>query len=467
VPSRVNTVAFSPDGTTLAAGSNDKMVRFYNVTNPARPAAIGAPLEAATGWVNALAYSSDGHTLAVGNADSTVQLWDVAARQLVATLPHPEPVTAVAFRDHDRALLTGSADGVARLWKVAGPAMPDNRKSITTVAIHPNGTLLAAAGTDVQLWNIADRDHPTTVGPPLTAPRGSDRLGGTVAISPDGHILAAGTRTGNAVVLWDITDPQRPRPLGDPLRGPTALIEQIRFSPDGALLAAGSDDGTVRLWPMADAGHLSREVTLSPGAGEVYAVAFSPDGSLLAAATSGGIIPVWRLDGPGREPTMVGTPLEASGDYSYSVAFSPDGHTLAAGNGDGTVQLWHLDNTTQPGRPVTRLTAPDGYVLALAFSTDGTLLAAGTGTGQTWLWDTSTPERPQALAVVNPTSDNVWTTVFAPDGHTIANASGGVRLLETDPERIAAQICRTAGDPITDEEWQRYAPGAARRPPCG
>ena len=70
-------VAFSPDGKTLAAGSADDTVRLWNVSDPAHPAPLGRPLTGAAGYVQSVAFSPDGKTLAAGSADDTVRLWNV------------------------------------------------------------------------------------------------------------------------------------------------------------------------------------------------------------------------------------------------------------------------------------------------------------------------------------------------------------------------------------------------------
>jgi WD40 repeat protein len=79
----VTSVAFSPDGTTQAAGSADHTVRLWDLATR-RP--IGTPLTGPAGLVTSVAFSPDGTTLAAGSADHTVRLWDVA--YLVNAVPH-------------------------------------------------------------------------------------------------------------------------------------------------------------------------------------------------------------------------------------------------------------------------------------------------------------------------------------------------------------------------------------------
>ena len=69
-------MVFSPDGHTLAAGSQDSMIRLWNVTNPAHATPVGQPLTGPTG-VWSVTFSPDGHTLAAGSDDSTIRLWNV------------------------------------------------------------------------------------------------------------------------------------------------------------------------------------------------------------------------------------------------------------------------------------------------------------------------------------------------------------------------------------------------------
>lgn len=79
---RVHSVAFSPDGRTLAAGSYDDTIWLWNVTNPADATQIGS-LTGHTGPINSVAFSPDGRTLAAGSADGTIRLWNLDVDQAI------------------------------------------------------------------------------------------------------------------------------------------------------------------------------------------------------------------------------------------------------------------------------------------------------------------------------------------------------------------------------------------------
>jgi WD40 repeat protein len=139
------------------------------------------------------------------------------------------------------------------------------------------------------------------------------------------------------VLLWNLHPRAKPQRLE---AGRTVL--SVAFSPDGTTLAAGTDDGAILLWNLPAGTQLPQ--LLQTRLGQVYSVAFSPEGNTLAAGTYAGSVLLRDMTTGTQLGVLRGGIRNAVGgdpNQVHSVAFSPDGKTLAAGTEDGTVQLWN------------------------------------------------------------------------------------------------------------------------------
>jgi WD40 repeat protein len=255
----VNCVDFSPDGSILASGSDDGSVRLWDV---ARERSYGAPLLGHSGAVMSLVYSPNGATLFAGTADGTIALWDVAHSQsnnLPLTGPASE-VHSVTFSPDGKLLAAGSWDypnnGIW-LWNVQTRrriSVPLYAPSyVQSVAFSRDGKILATVDEDgsLQLWTV---QHPQ---PYVSSLTGTLLVAWSVAFSPDGKTLAVGgceatdlqnLCTNGGIDLWDV---RRGKRLGAPLTGAMDFGDSVAFSPDGRILASGSRDGTIQFWDVA------------------------------------------------------------------------------------------------------------------------------------------------------------------------------------------------------------------------
>jgi WD40 repeat protein len=440
----VLTVAFSPDGKTLASGggNTDPSIILWDVAK-GRP--IGKPLSRHTGSINSVAFSPDGATLASASSDSTLILWNLNTHEprQPPLLGHSSSVQAVAFSSSGKLLASsgGPGDSNVVLWDATTGTMLDktlrgHNDGVMSLAFYPDDSrLLSGGGRDGIVWDVASKD---LLAHTLESPGKEVR---SLALSPDGRILASGQMS-STITLWNT---ETLNPIGQPLQVKTSFgipadVDSLAFSPDNKTLIS-MDSNEIQIWE-AQTGRLISKIDSETDCSismNDYLMALRPDGKVLAYAggTAGGHY-LDFCDVPAVKYHKIDKPDYVDDGYATSIAFSPDGKVFASGSGSGSIYFW---DTLNEHKILAKL--PQGHsrsVTSLVFSPDSTLLASTSYDRSIILWDVAS-RTPLGPPLVGHTSA-VNKAAFSPDGTTLASVGddGQVILWDVQSRQIIATL---------------------------
>ncbi|MCS7197458.1 MAG: hypothetical protein NZ930_02035 [Candidatus Bipolaricaulota bacterium] len=406
--SRIEWVAFSPDGRFLAS-RDDEEIQLWSIADGKTEIVKRFPCKIYHPWGEQAVFSPDGRLLAAG-CETTVKIWELETDH-VSTIPAGGQPTlfssSVAFSDDGQLIASSDfRDGTIRVWRARDGTelfAIKEQKTFGPVNLSLRGSLLASATPEgvIKLWRLPEGSLVRTISAHRKA-----KLTPVVLFSPSGDMLASSS--GETIKLWS----PEGRFLG---RLDWQAGWPLAFSPDGKYLLSGGT--TLKLWQLSD-----RSLKLNLGGihplwtvGEgVEALAFSADGSLLASSFSDNSeegVKLWRMP-KGRLEGILPT-------RGHALAFSPDGQLLAVVEPQA-VTLWRIADGKRVRSHSCRVTSFTGYLVA--FSPDGALLAAACE-HQIIAWNVS-----DGSQFFSARSWRVGGIAFSPDGQLLAVNGTGVKL---------------------------------------
>jgi WD40 repeat protein len=432
-PTRLECVAFSPDGKELASLGDEESIRIWEAATgrPLREIAIGSDR------AECFVFSPDGNTIATGSYRGTILLLDAKTggdqRDL---LGHKRGVRALAFSPDGKILASAGSDKTIRLWEPGTASqiriLTGHQDAVNSVAFSPDGKALASGGWDrtVRLWDVATGKEVRT----FQGCKGQSKESAVncVVFSPDGKRLAAGSQGEEfgegTVVFWDVaTGKELP-----PLRGYTKErhVFSIAFSPDGRHLAVGGFDTSLCLWDP----HTGKQVhELGPNC--VTSVRFSPKGETLASGDLSGNIRLWDPT-TGKE-----RPLPIGDRYSLqTVAVSPAGKTAATLGEARVIRVWEAAT----GKHLCQLTAENSSwssCPSLLFLPDGHTLVEARDNKNLTFWDTRTGKQ---VRKIHHKAGEIVSFTTSPDGKRIAvwswKKDSAIALLEVSTGKALREV---------------------------
>ena len=358
-------LAFSPDGTQLACGSEDNTIKLWN----AHTGELIATFTGHHSFVDALAFSPDSNTLASGGTDGTILFWDLKNRKPMQKqiAGHLWMTTASMSNDGSK-LVSVSGDGIISVWHLKELQKTTSVTKATleerllwgtwrNLLLSPDATILANWGFQSNPLKPNYKEDVIRLTDVNTGQELKSIPGGYGEVfSPDGKILAKG---GHHIHLLNVETGKQRKIITsehDEDSENKPFIRTMKFSPDGKMIVSGTSGGKVQLWETETGTELSsffhELMTDDENRDPIQHFAFSSDGSLIAVSSFEGI----RIIGSAKQPHFKELRFTEE-ENGETFIFSPDNTILIIGCWGGKIGLWDVAT----GKKLTHVKWTYGY----------------------------------------------------------------------------------------------------------
>ncbi|XP_076245673.1 notchless protein homolog 1 isoform X1 [Calliopsis andreniformis] len=357
----VISVAFSPDGQSLASGSGDTTVRFWDIYTQ-------TPYFTCEGhrhWVLCIAWSPCGRKLVSACKNGTILLWDPKTGKQMgrAMSGHKMWITSLCWEPFHKNpechfIVSSSKDCDLRIWDVVRAQtvriLSGHTKSVTCVKWGGNGLIYSASqDRTIKVWRAEDgilcrtleghahwvntlalnvdyvlRTGPFHLGKNANENQNSVEQARKQYESVGEEILVSGSDD-FTLFLWK---PEREKKSIARMTGHQQLINDVKFSPNGRIIASASFDKSIKLWESNTGKYIA---SLRGHVQAIYSIAWSADSRLLVSGSADSTLKVWSM-----KTKKLCQDLPGHADEIYAVDWSPDGLRVASGGKDKVLRLW-------------------------------------------------------------------------------------------------------------------------------
>jgi WD40 repeat protein/tetratricopeptide (TPR) repeat protein len=433
--------AFSPNSKILATCGTDSTVRLWDLKSKELIISLSPGPN-----VRTLAFSPDGNRLAAGSWNGIVKVWQLSldTNEIIREIGHhqldSERVRAMEFSPDSQYLAVACSDGSLRVWHpVNGTEIRHffaHSGSAINIAFHPQGHRLVTSGIDhkVKYWDLAADPEPKNIFP-------HDAQISALAMSPHGQLMAIaggenhvnvgfGRKTLN---IWSFTKNEVIHRLAEH----KGWLTSVAFSPNGDQVLSGSEDQSAILWDVASGKVLQRFVGHG---GAVTGVAFVTKNAEVATASADGTIKFWDTRTGKEIATLSGHDAAVN-----AIAADLEKGLLVSASDDATIRIWSIRDL----RTLAILRGHERSVSDVQFSADGNLVASCGKDGGLFVWQRGSSQQPSdawplknRLQLKN--GGNVKHIAFHPNGNRLVGVTEDATLtlwdVDTGQEAFSQRI---------------------------